>query len=439
MNEDHEISGIEYLKFISVWIFITNHATAYMSFYRTDRLFGAISGEGLNDILGIALGSLTYTLPATAVAVFRVSLSRNFVGTRLMNFPLKKVASLAGALCLIESLKQGLVFGPKFFFSWSVLHFIGISLLLLALLSRVSIVLVGVAGLATLFLTPWIQKLLIPLQILTVEQTQGLNATDFVRNVLLALSAIAFPVVGVAVFKAKSLPSRLKAVLGAVLAAAFVGAAWILPRFTPADPEFSALVYNLPTGILVGNERLQHIWPFFPWFSLQAFAFVWVHILLQKENRARNRLILLALSTAMLAYFLATGIETFVSSVSSNFIFGAKHFQAEPNLALGVMGLFGLLFLLCGRVAKHRGRISNSLSLWSVYSRTVFWIYLFATTIGVFLAKPFAQHIPSYMAAMYSYDVVMIVLSYLLGVAVVRLVGAKRYRVSLKPATPAVK
>ena len=183
-------------------------------------------------------------------------------------------------------------------------------------------------------------------------------------------------------------------------------------------------------GVLIGGDKGFMFWPFFPWFSVIAFGFLFAHFYLKHQDSRKFKVGALAVGLAFLA------VAIFRNEISPylnpTYVWGLSIFQPKIGLVLASMGFFCVLTVLSNfffnNIHLKKYGIVNS------YSKGVLWIYvilMFASYRLSFLIKRFfPMNEPSF--AYFILPVSMILLGWLVGALSIKLLREKLIVVKLK-------
>ena len=426
--------GIHYLKFALALSVIATHSVVWIC-EETGFRFN-IQNDLITKILTLALSGPL--VPMTAGAVQALSLRDQFREGRLEVASLRPFFSILLFLAFLESFKAMIVYGPSIFFGWNALHLIAASLAIVLLLARKSIHWVSISAVACLALTPAVRSLVSGLQIERPETMHYLNEIGLSKTILYVLGAI------LAIFTARWLAQTTKvapvykkrlAFLGLAALAAYSWGVFI------SEPEFyfAIRILHLPAGALVGDGLGLHYWPLFPWYSTVAFGFVLYYYL---ERVSRPGLVRIGLGLASLgaiwAHF-SFGFDGILAEMSKATLWSDRVFRGSLWMVLFVCSLFVALTLFYEALARSKwmarliGRAPLVHRVPVVYSKTIFWSYLFVNTFGILLAYPFAKALPVGWALV-AYPVFCVLAWYWIGESIISWFEQKRISIKLRPA-----
>ena len=427
--------GIHYLKFALALSVIATHSVVWIC-EQTGFRFN-IQNDLITKLLTLALSGPL--VPMTAGAVQALSLREQFEGDRLKLPSLRPLLAILLFLAFLESFKAMIVYGPSIFFGWNALHLIAASLAVVLLLARRSIHWVSISAVACLALTPAVRSALSGFQIERPETMYALNEMGLSKIFLYAFGVLGLAVTGRWLAKTTSVAPVYKKRLAILVLASF--AAYIWGVFV-SEPEFyfAIRVLDLPVGALVGDKLGLHYWPLFPWYSTVAFGFVLYYYL---ERVSRPGLIRAGLAVGSLAAIYAHfsfGFDGILAEMSEATLWSDKVFRGSLWMVLFVCSLFVALTLFYEAIASSNWmrRLIGQMPLVHrvpfVYSKTIFWAYLFVNTVGILLAYPFAKALPVGWALVV-YPVFCIVAWYWIGETIIYWFETKRISIKLRPAT----
>lgn len=183
-------------------------------------------------------------------------------------------------------------------------------------------------------------------------------------------------------------------------------------------------------GILVGANNAYVFWPFFPWFSVVAFGFLFAHYFLKYKDSFNFRISAIGIGILFLAIAIFRGeISPYLDP---KYIWGPSIFQPKIGLVLAAMGLFCVLVV--GANFLFRDIKLRKYGIVNCYSKGILWIYviqMFASYKLSFLVKSFfPMDKPSLVY--FILPVVMLLLSWLVGALSIKLLQEKLIVVRLK-------
>ncbi|EKE19128.1 MAG: hypothetical protein ACD_9C00124G0002 [uncultured bacterium] len=183
-------------------------------------------------------------------------------------------------------------------------------------------------------------------------------------------------------------------------------------------------------NILIGGDKGFIFWPFFPWFSVIVFGFLFAHLYLKYEDNIKFRIGALVAGVAFLA------IAAFRGEISPyldpEYVWGASLFQPKIGLVLASMGLFSVLVVVANYVFSNvqlkKYGIVNS------YSKGILWIYVIQMFANYKLAALVKRFFPidGPSVAYFILPVSMLLLSWLIGAATIKLLQEKLIVVRFK-------
>jgi len=183
-------------------------------------------------------------------------------------------------------------------------------------------------------------------------------------------------------------------------------------------------------SIFVGADNQYIFWPFFPWFSLVGFGFVFTHIYEKYSNAMRFNI-----STFFVGSFLIL-IAVLRNEASPfldpKYIWGPSIFQPKFGFVLAAIGLFCILIstanILFNNIKLNKYGIINS------YSKGILWVYLFQMFFSFYLSVIIKVFFPMNepRLAYFILPILMIFLSWRVGAMSIKLLQEKKLIITLK-------
>ncbi len=369
-------------------------------------------------------GLYSLMLPACAGLVFRINLDKYFVGNTFLNFPIRKIISFFAFLVLTQSVSSYLSFGISHFFYWNVLHFIGLSYLIIVLMLNISIYYLMALGIFVLCTSSLLRSFLSPYLFN--------NYADIPSNIKfmgLIMSLSLFGYFLSQVFVSVNIKKTTKAIASLLILIFSLYFTLNYLRSYDFMPLTSLAISNLPIGIVIGDNKLFHIWPLFPWFSTVVFGFCISHFYSISENKYKYKIFTFVLGIIFYGYFILFKLSSFYNSLDSKTLWGKNIFQLDAYSVIGVLGGFCLNLIACNWV-DNKIKFSK-FSYITIMSENIIVIYLFMMLTGPITAK----FLLSKMDLSYSYFVFpayFLSTSYLIGAASTFILGNKTYKFSFK-------
>lgn len=193
---------------------------------------------------------------------------------------------------------------------------------------------------------------------------------------------------------------------------------------------FGNVSHSYFASILLGADNCYVFWPFFPWFSVVAFGFLFAHFYLKHKDSLKFRIS--AISVAVLFLGIAIVRGEISPLLDPKYIWGPSLFQPKIGLVLATMGLFCLLTVIANlffnNINLKKYGIINS------YSKGILWIYVFQMFASYKLAPViksfYSMHEPS--LAYFILPIIMLLSSWLVGALSIKLLQEKLIVVRLK-------
>lgn len=433
INENNPF-GLHFLKFAICLGLISIHAVVWVA-----QAAGFVfrPGSGWGDQL-ISLAATSLLVPITAGAVQAISLKDQFVGGRLAAIPLAPFFRVFLLLAFLESAKAALLYGPGVFFGWNVLHMIAVSLMVILCLARISVRLVAVSAALCVLLTYPLRLFFQEKQVTTAETARWLQEMGAGPYLIGFLFCLLMAAVLFWLYRTPRLERRYKFRMALLLTMLFDLA--LLSLWMVDYQEFTAArIINLPAGALVGDTLGLHYWPLFPWYATVACGFLFYYWLPRTKYPREARIILWLAAGALLAIYVPFFSHAIVREVSPQSLWSSELFAGSLGLLLMVAGVFLFKAALYDKLSRSRrvnaaiGRHPLLFRIPFVFSKTIFWCYLFLNTIAVYGAIPFARLLPTPLA-LTIYPLFLIFTWYWLGEFVLRYLGRLKFQVGISSA-----
>lgn len=388
----HSNFGINILKFLAIFFQIEVHAYSWLSV----NLHGA--AESVESVYQAKLlllkGGFSMLVPITAAAVFRMTLPLTPGAEKLTpSFYARSYWGLLIFLAFVESTKEALVYGWGGFFAWNALHLIALCFLIILVVCKYSVRYLWVISLGTMLLTPLLLKILIPydesrLHRVPIPPLHNVLAPTYLVLFLAILLFTTFKI-----WRTDRIdPIHKKRALGIATIVAILGSFLCLQ--IPFKFEDTLRLETLGMGIVAGDGSGAHIWGFFPWGGMIILGFLIYDLMLRFKASLRFLLSLFVSGLACVSvfyYFLSDQMLAHCSSQLPTGGFNALCFNRTPEQTLLVIGIFLMVVPVC--VWLERFGFENGL-VRSV-SRSILWIYIFETSVLLWLSKLWIQHVPA--------------------------------------------
>lgn len=427
--------GIHFLRAVTSFGLIAVHAVAWTLY------FGGYRVDTFNTSM-IIIGSvicISGITPIVAGAAQALYLQNHVRGTKLVSVPFAKIISALVFLIFIEDLKSAVVFGPGMFFAWNVTHVISVSLVLTLVLARISVYCVFATAAACIAVTPLVRKILSPYQLVSPATIDLINSSTIPFQLCLAAVSIVFATLAIVLWASPRLPRTLKLRTTGILFFAYSVFVYLASR---ADfyPQFAVRILNFPIGALIGDQLGYHSWPLFPWYSIVAGGFLYFYVLMTTAYPRGVRLGFAVLTASSLYVYYVYYHQNISAEMDPRNIWSSKILAAADLSQLyWTFGAFSLVALISDalstapwmdrRLAQHPVFFETTL----VFSRSIFWVYIFMNTVGVLIAYPIAKMVPLNIA-LALYLPLCFYLNHLMGRTLVYWMGTKQIRIRLSRA-----
>jgi len=187
----------------------------------------------------------------------------------------------------------------------------------------------------------------------------------------------------------------------------------------PLRNILSDLSNNYLIGIFIGADNHYMFWPFFPWFGLVAFGFVFIRIYEKYKNEYMFNLLSGVLGLILiLPAIIKNEISPFLDPV---YIWGPSLFQPQTLLVVAALGAFLCLITISNFLFKDielsKYGIINS------YSKGILWIYVIQMFVSFKLSfvikEYFSMEGPS--LAYFILPIFMLIFSWIIGALGIKL------------------
>lgn len=198
----------------------------------------------------------------------------------------------------------------------------------------------------------------------------------------------------------------------------------------PLRNFLGTLDYNYFVSIFIGADNGFIFWPFFPWFGVVGFGFLFAHYYLKYKDSLKFRMSAMLAGIGLLA--IAVFRHEISPSLGSKYVWNSSLFQPAIGWVLASMGLFLVLVavgsFLFNKIKLKKYGIINS------YSKGILWIYvaqMFVSYKLSFLVKNFfSMSEPS--RAYFILPIFMFLFSWAVGAASIKLLREKRAVIVLR-------
>jgi uncharacterized membrane protein len=191
--------------------------------------------------------------------------------------------------------------------------------------------------------------------------------------------------------------------------------------------------------VLLGDPTGYHVWPFLPWFPTVAAGFGLAHAYLGRSSDARFFWGSLLAGALLVGWAGLSG--ELIPAYDHYDLVGAAIFIARPAFVAGVVGISLCLTAFATRCFAGRPFAPRGIVI--CFGRGILWIYLIHMVVGVWIDRlllfrldkaAVLRHplVPVHLAALVGLPVALVLLSWGVGWAAVRLLGGKRLRITLR-------
>lgn len=187
---------------------------------------------------------------------------------------------------------------------------------------------------------------------------------------------------------------------------------------------------SYPIAILIGNGNGFVFWPFFPWFGVIVFGFLFAHLYLKHGNGVAFERGAIGAGAILLATAILRGeISPYLDP---KYVFGPSVFQPKIGFVFATTGLFCILIVLSDRFFRNVG--FGRYGVVNSYSKGIIWIYVVQMVANLKLSSfikarfPISEPSIAYLVT----PVTVLLLCWLVGALSIRLLQEKRIVISFR-------
>lgn len=340
--KNERVDGVDFLKFLGVLAMLGVHTSLVMTRILKYPLYESLNSWTFD--LFLMIGFFSAALPALAGTALRRQFESFFVGTKLVNFNVRSLVVVAFILMFFEGLKNALSHGALYAFNWDVLHFISLSLIIIAVVSKYRgsrwVLPLGVVCLAGGSLAPYLW------------QSEGLYAWVYFVSAQISKFAILFgptaflywllvrviPIPKSEVSRQLKFRRPLAIIIGVLITMS------IILRFG-SESMFYLSTESLPLSVFIMHSKnIVHLWPLFPWFFIVAWGF-WLEDQRARSPHPRKHLQkMFGISGALFVVFSIFGFQSYRDLMVEGTLFSAKYFTAPATVVLGLSAFYAFLY-----------------------------------------------------------------------------------------------
>lgn len=183
-------------------------------------------------------------------------------------------------------------------------------------------------------------------------------------------------------------------------------------------------------SIFTGADNRYIFWPFFPWFSLVGFGFIFAHLYEKYGDTGKFNLGTFLIGLSLI--FTAVLRNEASPFLDPKYIWGPSLFQPKIGFVLAIIGLFCVLISIANTffngIKLRKYGIINS------YSKGILWIYLFQMFYSFYLSIIVKAFFPMKEPRMayFILPILMIFLSWQVGVISIKALQEKKLIITLK-------
>jgi len=183
-------------------------------------------------------------------------------------------------------------------------------------------------------------------------------------------------------------------------------------------------------NIFIGADNHFIFWPFFPWFGVVGFGFLFAHYQLKYKNSVKFRINAAVIGLGLMAIAFLRGEIS--PALDPNYVWSPSIFQPKIGWVLATIGFFCVLVVLgnslFSKMSFKKYGIINS------YSKGILWIYVtqmfVSSFLSFFIKEFFPMDKPS--TAYFILPVFMLLFSWYVGALSIKLFQEKKLVIALK-------
>lgn len=194
---------------------------------------------------------------------------------------------------------------------------------------------------------------------------------------------------------------------------------WVIGAFSLFSAPFLRAVlddwkFNYFIAVLISNDEGNFFWPLFPWFSFLVYGYLVADYYIKNKKRGIFYFATAAVSAIAILIALYQNKLFFMPRVEN--FWGPEIFQAPTLTILGGISVFNIALIGAEIFLKNVKRLMFGFI--NTFSKGLLWIYILHIIIGYHLIN-FVNSVSGGIDAMVIAVMLLILLSYLIGVAVV--------------------
>lgn len=415
LKSDERYLGIKYVKLFAGIIMIFNHAIIWYAVNK--RYYYDLSNFDFSVYWIIFVGMCSLAIPATAGAIFRLTLNKYIYNGTLYNFPMTILWKIVAFLMIFESLKNFLMWGYQYIFSWNVLHFVALSFCIIVFTLKINIVYTCVLSCIVFFATPFLKEFL-SRQLLYFDDINK-NYISLVYVAICCVLIVGLFLLPFLNYLLKNIHKKYESCFSLIsltqckyffIAIFFAILITAVLALNPANSLFWARIYNLPFAVLIGDKSAYHIWPLFPWFAIVAYGFCLMHIYIVTANKSFVRFGKVVVLLLGVSVFWKQILQEYYLALSSVSLWSSAIFAPKYEVVLGVLIVFTSLCLIADLFYSFLEKISF---LRPLSNMSLLWIYFISSFFSYYFAKIFPAYFASPATNAIAFAIVMIIFTVL--------------------------
>lgn len=360
------------MKFLAILCMASAHSFIFLNRLRPDIFSPAKSGDGWFEIFFYFMGIGSLLIPALAGMQLYVTTERFIVNGKLSNFNNKALVRSSLLLMAIESIKNAAIFGLTSFYKWDVLHFIGLSfLIMLIVFKRFQLKYLTIIVLFSLALS----TVLAHFKDVIIESLSEWGMFILSHLGEISIAAVVLLMLVVFFLGKKLLEGQGKIKIGVLAISLMV--LGVLTYFKLTTSElFFVQVMTLPMSILFQvGQRGGHIWPLIPWIAIVASGYLLEYY--WKNLSKRNKKWFMISGFLSIVTFCTFFLSEYKLLFLNQFFFSSLFFI--PNVKLVTLLILSLVFFneLFEMIARRIKNIAKPIEEMSDGILIVYVVHLF--------------------------------------------------------------
>lgn len=389
------MQGLHLFKVFCIFALTQAHALMWMGAAYHENLSSSHFWFHAFSLFSGTFLTFSWLFPFLGGAIFRAILAPSIHDNRLQVSGLRPFWNTFVFCALLESTKHALTYSLIYFSLWGCVHTITFTFIVIAWISRRSLLWLYPVSLAGLALTPYLISIVSPFEFDQSAVPELLLNIPTLRFFLMTLLGALFAFIFGKILKTEALKPKYRLrVIGLLTLMTILGACLALG--VSESMRNKVFIGNIWNGMLVGTEKAYFIWAIFPWsFAVMIGFLAYDWILRMKRNRKFNLLLMWGSLTALYLSSKFVAYDQLSARADPTILFSPA--LLNRGWATFLFSLF--LFLTSLPFFVELSKFGFERPWVKRCSRSYFWIYLFQTSVGVLLPQwtrswiPFAVNI----------------------------------------------